>query len=125
MKCVGEDFERIDEPRAGAAEIGRAVDDVDTFRADARQVAPAWIAAEDRQIGEGALDVEAAAGDEHHVRRGGDDLLPIERARALARDADDFLAAGKPDEFRAPVAAGERRVDPFEDDDARTMRHVV
>ena len=84
MQCVGENFERIDQPRAGAAEIGGAVDDVDATAADAGQIAPTGIAAKNRQVGERALDVEAAAGDDEHFRSGGDDLLPIDRT-AIAR----------------------------------------
>ena len=52
VQCVGENFQRIHQPRAGAAEIRRAVDGVDTLRSNARQCLPARVVAENRQIGE-------------------------------------------------------------------------
>ena len=116
---VGQNFQRIDQPRARAAKIGGAVDDVDPPAANARQLLPTGIASKDRQVGERPLDVVTAAGDEHYPGSGRDHLLPIERVRALASDADNFLSASKSHKFRPPVTARKRRVDPFENNHTR------
>ena len=121
---VGEDLEAVDEPRPRAAEVGVAVRHVDAAGADRRQRVEAGLPRQDRQIAARPRHVEAAAGDQQDLGIGGADVVPGDRARARAGDAEQRLAAGERDQLGRPVAGAERRIDPFEHGDGGGRLHA-
>ena len=122
---VGEDLEAVDEPRPRAAEVGVAVRHVDAAGADRRQRVEAGLPRQDRQIAARPRHVEAAAGDQQDVGIGGADVVPGDRARPRAGDAEQRPAAGERDQLGRPVAGAERRIDPFEHGDGGGRLHAA
>ena len=111
---VREDLEAIDQTRTGAAEVLRAVDSEDSAGANGWQVVPARDVWKRRDVLHRALDVEAAAGHDDDLRLPGHDLVPREPTRRLALAAQSFDPARKTDQFRTPVSARKRRIEPLE-----------
>src|SRR5262245_5642668 len=85
QRCVGiqlrvhdgrQQLEAVDQARAWTAEVRRSVDHEDLPGTRCRQVREAGVAAEGRQVGPRASDVEAAAGDDEDLGLRPTDLVP-------------------------------------------------
>lgn len=124
MQSVSDNFQTFDQTRTRTAEVMRAVGDIDSPLPDGRHGLPMGIVGELGEVFQRSVNREAAARDKNHIRLRGRDFFPAERPRRRAGASDDLFAAGKGRQLRAPMPARKRRVQPFQQRDARTVRHA-
>ena len=120
VEDLGQQLDAVDDPRAGPAEVGRAVEREDLAAPDGGQVLvagrPSASAPTRRRV--------SARWKPHGISRSisgstSATASQVVWTRRLAVRAEQLPAAGPPDLLGHPVAGRERRVEPLEADDAR------
>src|SRR5262245_51506610 len=112
MKDFCENFDAIDQPRAGPIEVGRAVDGVRLY-SPARQelCAPVFL--------DCAFEREPARHQNNDVGLGFENPFNGDPLGFSSRFPENFTATGDLDHFRNPVSAGKWRIEPFHGIDPR------
>ncbi len=124
MEDLGEGLDAGGEAGAGAGEIAGSLEGEDAAIADGGNEFPAGGEGRAQIFVAGLPGVVAAGRDEENLGRGDDHLLVGDAGGGLARMAEDVLPAGEGDHLRNPMAAGEERIEPFEQGDSGTRPGV-
>src|SRR4051794_18794824 len=111
---MGEDFQRIDDPRAAAIEISVAVQNECPTGGDSRQLAVARKFLKSLRFLHGAFQPKAARGDNKHLGTSGNDFWPADVRAVLANTPKQRLTAGGLHKLRRPIASAHQRLGPFE-----------
>jgi hypothetical protein len=116
VEHLREQLDGREQARARAVEMEVAVGDVHAAVADGAQGGEAGERGQGGHLGPGAIHGPAARGHHQDLRVGLNHRLPRDRTRVFAGTREQRLAAGQIHQLRAPVAHGERRLDPLQAD---------
>src|SRR5437667_491691 len=122
VKYPGEDFERLDQARAGPVEILIAVGAINTAIPDCAHSLPARPASQKRHFRASPVQVEATRHEDDDFGVAPEQLLPFQPRRMFARLSEQIQSAGEPDQFRHPVSCRHQPLEPLDAGDSWLTR---
>ena len=121
MQDSRQNFETVDDSRAGSCEVGARVDEMDFAALRGGDVFETAKFSQELVVPSRTIDIVTAKSEHDDLRGGVEDLLPFDLRGWPMFAAERVVTAGDLDQFRSPMAGAKGRIDPFHEKTAWTL----